>query len=465
MPRTAKKIGVAVALGFFRALMVLKRVAVFLFSLLKTPFMGLYRWIILPLLGLGYKFFRQLRRQVEAAVDHLRDGMLRILANRFAIYVVIVVLSCSVAVTNIAAQGTGTDNEGPSTQSLVDTIQGDVQAQEEFVQESADNAPPVNADVSYMGATALSQRDIVNDQSYDGSDSGLSLEDDESVTNESPLANAVRVLPTYDENQPSTRTRVEEHVVQPGETIGTIAQTYGLRVSTIIAANQIRGGVIHPGDTLRILPVDGIVYTVKKGDTINSVADRFSSSADEIISANGLASGVLASGMELVLPGGKAPEPPKPKPQPAPRISTSVATSLKNLIIPPPAADRQGGAKMLWPAGVHRITQYFRGRLHTGVDIAGPIGTPIYAADDGVVLKAEWNTGGYGNMTIVDHGGGVFTRYGHAVKLLTKPGQTVKRGDVIALMGSTGHSTGPHLHFEVMTGTVAHRVNPLEWTK
>jgi murein DD-endopeptidase MepM/ murein hydrolase activator NlpD len=82
-----------------------------------------------------------------------------------------------------------------------------------------------------------------------------------------------------------------------------------------------------------------------------------------------------------------------------------------------------------------------------------------------VVAVSGWNSGGYGNMIIIDHGGGLFTRYGHASKLLVKAGDTVKKGDVIMLVGSTGHSTGPHLHFEVMTGDPHHRVNPLEYVR
>lgn len=124
---------------------------------------------------------------------------------------------------------------------------------------------------------------------------------------------------------------------------------------------------------------------------------------------------------------------------------------------------------MIWPTAARRITQYFGhyrgGSRHTGVDIAGPIGTAIYAADDGVVALSGWNSGGYGNMVLIDHGGGIYTRYGHASKLLVRAGDAVKRGDVIALIGSTGHSTGPHLHFEVMTGNPHNRKNPLEYVR
>lgn len=89
------------------------------------------------------------------------------------------------------------------------------------------------------------------------------------------------------------------------------------------------------------------------------------------------------------------------------------------------------------------------GRLHKGIDIAAPIGTPIRAAASGTVTFAGWNEGGYGNLVEVQHGNGSLTRYAHNSEILARRGQTVERGDVIALMGSTGRSTGSHCHFEI----------------
>jgi murein DD-endopeptidase MepM/ murein hydrolase activator NlpD len=103
----------------------------------------------------------------------------------------------------------------------------------------------------------------------------------------------------------------------------------------------------------------------------------------------------------------------------------------------------------------------FRGRaaMHAGIDLAGAIGTPIYATADGIVDRSEWNNGGYGNLVEIDHGHGIQTRYGHLSKSLVTAGQHVKRGDMIALMGSTGRSTGSHLHYEVRIDGKA--VNPV----
>jgi murein DD-endopeptidase MepM/ murein hydrolase activator NlpD len=104
----------------------------------------------------------------------------------------------------------------------------------------------------------------------------------------------------------------------------------------------------------------------------------------------------------------------------------------------------------------------FRGTaaMHAGVDIPGPIGTPIYATADGVVGRAGW-VGGYGNLVELEHGKGLQTRYGHMSKLLVAPGTRVARGQVIGLMGSTGRSTGSHLHYEVRMDGAA--VNPVPY--
>ena len=103
----------------------------------------------------------------------------------------------------------------------------------------------------------------------------------------------------------------------------------------------------------------------------------------------------------------------------------------------------------------------FRGRaaMHGGIDLAGPMGTPIYATADGIVQRSEWNSGGYGNLVEINHGQGIQTRYGHMSRLIARPGQRVRRGDLIGLMGSTGRSTGSHLHYEVRIDGRA--VNPI----
>ena len=110
-------------------------------------------------------------------------------------------------------------------------------------------------------------------------------------------------------------------------------------------------------------------------------------------------------------------------------------------------------APVVWVLPIHNytVTSFFGerwGRLHAGVDLGAPTGTPFYAAADGTVVLARWN-GGYGYNVMIDHGDGIVSVYGHSSKLLVKEGQVVHAGDRIALVGDTGHSFGSHLHFEV----------------
>ena len=146
----------------------------------------------------------------------------------------------------------------------------------------------------------------------------------------------------------------------------------------------------------------------------------------------------------------------KPKTTSSYRLSSIVKDLVK------PSAAKPAGNKMQWPTVGYRITQYYSWR-HTGLDIGNKVGTPLYAADSGVVEKAGWNSGGYGNMVLINHGGGIKTRYAHASKLYVKVGDHVSKGEAVAAMGSTGRSTGPHIHFEVIIN--GRLLNPLNYIR
>ncbi|HTM68763.1 MAG TPA: M23 family metallopeptidase [Candidatus Binatia bacterium] len=431
--------------------------------MVKRPFFWLCRAIINPVFTLLYQAYRLIKKAIVAVTEPMRDRAMSLLANRYAIHVVVILLVFSVTATNIyASDGGGQANDGGQKSILGGLTQNEEEA---VVVEAASSNANVNGpqDVSYLGSQALSSHDAATGAD-DGTDDEAYVDDETELDLVSPMANAVRVQPQPDEEAaPATRTRVEEYTVAEGDTLGSIARQFDLRTETLLASNGLTvRSILRIGQVLKILPVDGVIYKVRNGDTISKIAKVYDSDAEKILEMNGLSSGAaLAAGTELILPDGKLPPPPPPK-QPS-----RIAKNIKNIFVPPPSPDRSGGDDMIWPTAARRITQYFGhyrgGSRHTGVDIAGPIGTAIYAADDGVVAIAGWNSGGYGNMVLIDHGGGLYTRYGHASKLLVKAGDTVKRGDVIALIGSTGHSTGPHLHFEVMTGNPHNRKNPLEY--
>jgi murein DD-endopeptidase MepM/ murein hydrolase activator NlpD len=246
------------------------------------------------------------------------------------------------------------------------------------------------------------------------------------------------------------------YTVRPNDTVWGIAQAFGIEVETIMWANpevESEPDLLSVGQVLTILPVNGVYYTVKAGDTVDKLAKTYKTTKEKIVglALNGLADPyTLVAGQKVVLPDGQ-----KPLPKPKAPLDFGKMTFVGT----PPKGAAKGTGKFMWPTRGY----WSRGvsRYHKGVDIANSIGTPIYAADAGYVMLAGRDTAGYGLQVVINHGNGFHSRYAHLSKILVKAGQSVKRGEKIALMGNTGRSTGPHLHFEVIKNGVI--VNPLSY--
>lgn len=230
---------------------------------------------------------------------------------------------------------------------------------------------------------------------------------------------------------------ISRYVVRQGDTLGVIAKMFGVSVNTIVWANNIRGGVIKPGDELVILPISGVRHVFAKGDTLASIAKKYKADLGEILQYNGLSEdSALALGDVIIIPDGEIALPPLPSP-------AGRAARLRG------AGGPDYGGYYLRPIIGGRKTQGLHG--FNGVDLASYLGAPILAAASGQVIIAResgWN-GGYGKYIVVAHDNGTQTLYGHLSALLAYSGKHVERGEVIGYLGSTGRSTGPHLHFEV----------------
>jgi murein DD-endopeptidase MepM/ murein hydrolase activator NlpD len=212
---------------------------------------------------------------------------------------------------------------------------------------------------------------------------------------------------------------------------------------------------------LDILPVSGTTYKVKSGDTVGQIAKKFDVEEGKIFQYNNIRSANgLTIGQTIIIPGGsKIKEASAIVRSPSSPSKSNAVAVIEKLVNPKKAP--ASSASMAWPTEGHRITQYFSWR-HTGLDIANKIGTPLYAAGSGTVEFSGWSNG-YGNNVVINHGNGKKTRYAHASKLFVKVGDSVERGEQIAAMGSTGWSTGSHIHFEVIiNGT---KYNPLSYIK
>ncbi|MBU0491089.1 MAG: M23 family metallopeptidase [Chloroflexi bacterium] len=240
------------------------------------------------------------------------------------------------------------------------------------------------------------------------------------------------------------------YVVQPGESVPVIAERFEITPETIVWANgslEKTPDLLVIGQELIILPISGVYHTVLQGDTIESIAKKYQVDPQVILDCayNELEEPVvLQIGQKLIVPDGIKPYVPR-------------AVYVYNGPIPETA--NKGTGTFGWPTSGWISQKYWSG--HQAIDIAGYTGTPIKAADSGFVIKAGWSESGYGNHVIVDHGNGFKTLYAHFTSYVVNVGDSVKKGQVIGLMGSTGKSTGPHLHFEVIKNGV--RRNPLEY--
>lgn len=275
-------------------------------------------------------------------------------------------------------------------------------------------------------------------------------------------------LPTA-ESQPATGSaagsrEITYYTVKIGDTLSGVARSFGVTINTIAWQNGLSAkAFLRPGDKLVILPVSGVLHKVKAGDNLSKIAQLYKVDTAAVVAYNHLSGDRVVIGQSLIIPGGQPPATAASqvtaiaKTNLVPKVQ-QVFTSVKKTI----KSDLGVSGGMTWPTVGHRITQYYS-LGHNGVDIGNKVGTPIYAADGGRVEVAAggWN-GGYGNTIVINHGK-LKTRYGHLSKLYVKVGQTVVKGQVIGEMGSTGRSTGPHLHFEVLSGKV--RYNPLNYIR
>lgn len=466
-------IGGRAALAGLRSLAALKRALVrfarFIAPAAIVAGRFVSRWILLP----SYRIYLMLRLRIGHLLLSARSLFFLVFANRYVFHGVVAALCLVTIATQLQTRSASALDAGQRSLLYALVTGGRESLVEETVQPEL-----LQKDAHYLAAASLDPIPDV-DFDYDLYDEPADL----------AVPGTIALLPGAEEpgvpGEPTVRaprTGIETYTVQPGDTISTIAHRFGVDIGTVIWANGLTTrSVIRPGTTLKILPVSGVLHTVKQGDTLSRIAQRYGSAVDKILETNRLASAEsLRLGEELIVPGGTPPAA-------APVASRATAATRPDVPINRIAGkaldiyqeitgkadgravpedlqedEEKPKTKLLWPVPGRVITQYF-GWRHTGLDIDGDYTDAIYASEDGVVDVAGWNSGGYGLQVVVNHGNGMKTRYAHASKLFVKPGETVKRGQVMAMVGTTGRSTGTHIHFEVIiNGKV---VNPLAYTK
>ncbi len=250
------------------------------------------------------------------------------------------------------------------------------------------------------------------------------------------------------------RSKAVEYTVEMGDSLFGIAKYFNLKPETVLWANaDVLNDNPHQlsvGQVLRIPPTDGIFYKWKDQDTIEGVAAKYRAKPKDVLTWPGNSLDLLdpqvKSGEWVMIPGGWRPT----QPWVVPTIWRSGAGANKS--IPGGCAvsgGAIGGGYFVWPANNHYLSGNDFWDGHLAIDIAAGEGAPVFASDAGVVVYAAPIGGGYGNMIMIDHGNTFTTLYAHLSSILVSCGQSVGQGQRIGLSGSTGNSTGAHLHFEI----------------
>ncbi len=271
------------------------------------------------------------------------------------------------------------------------------------------------------------------------------------------------------------RDDVITYTVQAGDNLFSIGKNYGLKPETILWGNyetlQDNPEILQIDQVLNILPVDGVYYQWNQGDSLESVASFFKIKPEDILSYPGnkidlttslTSTAVIEPGNWLIVPGGKR----LLKDWGPPAISRSNPAVARYYGPGSCGAISEGAIGVgvfVWPTTERLISGYSFSAIHPGIDIGGQVGNAIYAADSGVVVYAGWSNYGFGNLLVIDHGNGWQTAYAHLSAIGVGCGQSVTRGIMVAGLGSTGNSTGPHLHFEMSYYGV--KVNPYDYAQ
>lgn len=294
-----------------------------------------------------------------------------------------------------------------------------------------------------------------------------------------PESDLVVMNATLNTLVPKDRERrgIDKYIVMNGDTLSSIAAKYEISVETVKWANNLTSDIVKPGQELDIPPADGVLITVKKGDTLASVSKKYDGNDQSIADFNWLDYPfTLKAGQQLFIPDGRMPAAPKPTYASAPKSYTYGSSNPTSGSTGSP--DSKVGRFLSWPvAGRNaRISQYYKGYIHRGIDIAdrnlpnlvaAAGGKIIFAGCAGVCppLGSTWGGSGYAWAVQIDHGNGYTTWYAHMKNIYVRTGQSVSRGQSIGQMGSTGRSTGPHVHFELRRGAGGgSQINPLPYT-
>lgn len=433
MNLSVKQFFVRILLSLLRGLILVKRHGGTFFFRLAHPVKSVGLFFVRALCVPVVRLVLLARRYVDRVLYPAKHKIIFLISNRFTVHVIMGMIVASVVFVNISARDVRAEDFGQKSL-LYQLVSSDEFYQLEVIEAGS-------AIVTLGGSSSYTQDTIVDARRH----IDLDYLEEVYVTPEVGREESAVVVPE--------RANIETYVIQEGDTLGVIAEKFGLSLSTILWSNNLSyTSTIQPGDELSILPVDGVLYTVKSGDTLSSIARNFSVDTDTVMAQNGIESADrLSIGDKLLLPGGEPP---------APVATARRSASISDLFTAPSSSGIVTGG-WTWPTDWRVITQYY-GWRHTGLDVDGDYSTYSYAARGGVVIYSGWRSG-YGLTVEIDHGDGYVTRYAHHSANFVSVGEVVSAGQALAQTGSTGRSTGTHLHFEIIRG--GRFQNPLDYIR
>ncbi len=283
--------------------------------------------------------------------------------------------------------------------------------------------------------------DVLKPNVVDAQELNEAVIEDASTSNSLSATTGMLRLSTEDVDFPTTD-QISVYEVKKGDTLASVAKMFGVSKNTIVWANDLKSNSLTVGDTIVILPITGIKHTVKKGETLLSIVKKYKADINDVSKFNGITKDTeLTVGDVILVPEGEISVS-------VPKTSSSkLANGYSKLV--KSYSNTFADGFLIRPVTGGRKTQGLHG--YNGIDIGIPTGSPVMASGNGriILTKTSGYNGGYGNMIIIAHDNNIQTVYAHLSKVNVSIGQTVSQGEVIGATGNTGHSTGPHLHFEV----------------
>lgn len=402
-----------------------------------------YKLIILNF----YKSYYLLGRLIKLIIPSDKIKPVYLFLNKYISHIIIIILVISVSFANFT--NTETRAEGFGEKSYLFALATGGNMEDEYIEETLASIeqPAVTSYLNSQTTAVSANQQILTTKEAAKQEDNSVLAGDSSTLVKPEISSM--------EASKKHRDKPVEYIVQSGNTISSIADKFGISTNTILWENSLsKSSLIKPDQKLTILPTSGVSHKIASGDTIAKIAKKYQAEEEKIIEFNKLADATdIQVGQTIFIPEGQ--------PYYVPIKTNTRLASVKKIFTPTQVSAPTGG-KMLWPTTARRISQYYNWR-HTGLDIDGDFGDPIWAPEDGVVTKVAYLKYGYGYHVILDHGGGKTTLYAHFQKIYVQPGQTVARGEILGEMGSTGYSTGSHLHFEVRFS--GKKYNPLNYIR